>query len=139
MGFTLPKTGTLVSIIVLISGPIIPDRKDKNNVRAMEIKVFTLTDFLLETPINTPKETPNKFPNIIKILLYFISLNNSIFKTYFIKIRSSPLDSRFNANATMIPANRKLCFFSGVTLILAPILDKLAWMKLTVSIPVKTP
>ena len=139
IGLILPIIGTFLSIIILIQGLIIPDRKDKNRVTAIPVTVFTFTLFLLEEPINIPKAMPNKLPKIISSKLYKYSLNNSIFRIYSINKRSITFDNRFNRKATIVPAIRKSFFFKGVTFKLIPTLDRFACIKLTVSIPAKTP
>lgn len=75
IGFILEMMGNLLSIIILISGLIIPDKNDKNRSTIIPRAVFVLGFNLLDTPINTPSSTPNRFPKSINMVLYFISWN----------------------------------------------------------------
>ena len=83
IGFNFPIIGSFLSTKIFISGDIIPEKNDNTNVIVIPKRVFTFILCLLEDPINIPRATPNKFPIVIKSVLYFISVNNSIFNRYF--------------------------------------------------------
>ena len=81
IGFNFPMIGAFLSIKIFISGDIIPDKNDKNNVAEIENITLTPGFCLLDDPMNRPKEIPNIFPNKINILLYHMFLSKSNFNT----------------------------------------------------------